>query len=297
MNSLHTQRIDQLKCYLSSIEALSERRDNSLPEAGLSLWQDDARGLSCFYAPFEHINHDAKIIIVGITPGKTQMNRSLTGIQQALASGQDLDQAIKSVKQFASLSGSMRAKLVDMLNRLGYADLLNIDCCSQLWAERHDLVHFCSVLKYPIFVKGKDYSGQPGLFNVPELKNLLFEQFVTDLKTVNPQAVIVPLGEMVANTLMRLEDEGHLLQSLTRFEGKVISPPHPSGANAESIALILREQYPDLAEYQQQMYDDYCKKQSWLKRPGGKPQEESRYKQARAARWYAMQHVRQAHQL
>lgn len=240
----------QLLPYLADISALSSRQDRSPPESSLQLWHLPDKKLTCFYAPFEYVNTNAKLIIVGITPGRTQMNRSINSLKLALASDEPMEQALRSVKQTASLSGTMRPRLVEMLNRLGYADKLGITCCSTLWAEHNDLVHFCSVLKYPIFVDGKDYCGQPNLFKVPQLEDLLFEQFVKDIQSIHPNAHIVPLGEMVADVLNQLDHDNHLPHHLPRFDGRVISPPHPSGANAESISLVLMDKYPTLSVYQ-----------------------------------------------
>lgn len=287
----------QLLPHLATVQALTPRQDTSPPESSLSLWKLPDKKLTCFYAPFEHVNTKAKLILVGITPGRTQMNRSINSLNQALSNGEDLEQALKSVKQTASLSGTMRPRLVEMLNRLGYADKLGIACCSSLWAENNDLVHFCSVLKYPIFVNGKDYCGQPNLFNVPNLQALLFDQFVKDMQSINPNASIVPLGGMVADVLTQLTLAGHITHGLPRFEDQVVSPPHPSGANAESIALILMGDYPSLCEYQNMMYARYLSKRGWLKKTNGQPQDETQYKKARAARWYAMSRVRQAYKI
>ena len=166
------------------------RQDRSLPDASLQLWDLPSKKLSCFYAPFEYVNIDAKLIIVGITPGRTQMNRSINALKQALANGHSPEQALESVKQNASLSGTMRPRLVEMLNRLGYAEKLGITCCSSLWAEHNDLVHFCSVLKYPIFVSGKDYCGQPNLFKVPQLRYLFSSSLLEISNPFSPTPIL-----------------------------------------------------------------------------------------------------------
>jgi len=286
-----------LQHFRTTIDALSPRSDTQPPEQSLLLWQHQDRNLTCYYAPFDHINHDATIVIVGITPGRTQMNRALIASQRALRDRHGDTLALQQVKQHASLSGAMRPRIVAMLNRLGYAKSLGIECCSLLWAEHHQRVHFCSVLKYPIFVNGKDYSGQPNLFNVPELQQLLYNEFVHDLSLINPNAVVVPLGEMVASVLTILQQQGQIRQQLTTFNNKVVAPPHPSGANAESIALLLRQNYPTLSQYQDDMYQQYLRKQSWLKNKNGQAQTEARYKKSRTARWQAISHVRQAYDL
>ena len=229
------------------------------------------------------------------------MNRALNALKHTMDDthniNQTTDTAFKTVKRLASLSGSMRPRIVAILNRLGYAKLLGIKCCSTLWTEDNHLVHFCSVLKYPVFVTGTDYCGQPKLFNTSKLVRLLFEGFVHDMRTINPEAVIVPLGERVADILTTLHQNGHIHHKLTTFENKVVAPPHPSGANAESIALLLREDYPTLTNYQNEMYKQYILKQSWLKKKNGKAQPKEHYKKMRTARWHTMLLVRKAYSL
>lgn len=292
---------NSIKVYHDAINSLSQREDRSLPVKDLLIWEDKLKKLTCYYAPFEHVNQQAEIIIVGITPGRTQMNRALNALKHSMDDTHDINQttdtAFKTVKRLASLSGSMRPRIIEMLNRLGYAKLLGIKCCSTLWTEDNHLVHFCSVLKYPVFVTGTDYCGQPKLFNTSKLVRLLFEEFVRDMRTINPKAVIVPLGEMVADVLTTLHQNGHIHQKLTTFENKVVAPPHPSGANAESIALLLREDYPTLINYQNEMYKQYLLKQSWLKKKNGKAQPKEHYKKMRTARWHTMLLVRKAYSL
>ncbi len=274
---------------------LTPCKDNAQARDELLLWHNVEKKLSCYYAPFDHVNQDAKIIIVGITPGRSQMNRSLNALTNSLNVGRPIDQALRNVKQHASLSGAMRSRIVDILNKLGYAKALDIDCTSSLWSENNHLVHFCSLLKYPVFIKNKDYCGQNALFNSVELTQLLHQEFVKDLVSINPNALLVPLREMVANIITDLRDNGLIRQQVKTHNNKVIAPPHPSGANAESISLLLAEHFPMLSDYQQQMYQAYLSKQSWLKRAGAKPQSEHRYKKARATRWYAVATIRKAY--
>jgi uracil-DNA glycosylase len=272
-------------------------KDSALAKDELLLWHNIEKKLSCYYAPFDHVNQDAKIIIVGITPGRTQMNRALNALRNSLNDDHSIDQALKNVKQHASLSGTMRSRIIDILNKLGYAKALNISCTSSLWSENSHLVHFCSLLKYPVFINNKDYCGQTALLNSAELTQLLHQEFVKDLASINPDALLVPLGEMVANIITELRNNGSICQQVKTYQGQVVAPPHPSGANAESIALLLTEHFPTLSDYQQQMYQTYLSKQSWLKRVAAKPQPEQRYKKARASRWYAVADIRKAYEI
>ncbi|WP_020160015.1 hypothetical protein [Methylobacter marinus] len=281
--------------YSHLISGLSHLSDEDSAIHELLLWENRERQLECFYAPFEHINKSAEIVLIGITPGRTQMNRALVAASHAIRAKSGINNAILEVKRKGSFSGNMRLNIVNTLNKLGYHKKLGIECASELWSTKNHLVNFCSLLKYPIFIKGKDYNGSPNPLKVAELKSLLIEGFSKDLLAIPETAELIPLGDLVADVISQLENMGLVPQKISRFEGKIVAPPHPSGANAESISLLLSDQYPEKEEYLEQMYQDYLRKRSWEKRKSGKPQSESKYKEIRASRWESMLFVRRAY--
>lgn len=48
------------------------------------LLMDASGNVKIYYAPFEYINHSARIVLVGITPGPTQMVNANNEAQRAL---------------------------------------------------------------------------------------------------------------------------------------------------------------------------------------------------------------------
>ena len=283
MNSL-------FKHFAGQISGLEPLSDNASPFPELTLWENAPKGLTCFYAPFEHVNPAAKLIVIGITPGHTQMNRALTAAAQAIRNGRSVDDAVAEVKKHGSLSGAMRPNIVRTLDKLGYPRKLGIGSSVELWDESFHLVHFCSLLKYPVFLKGKDYNGTPNPFKVPELRRLLLDGFAKDLQALPGDAELVPLGDFVAGVLSKLDDMGLVPQKVFRYEGSVVAPPHPSGANAEAVALLLSDVYPESEAYQETMYRAYLQKCK-----NGNPQPEAKYKAARKLRWERMKLVRRAY--
>lgn len=191
----------------------------------------------------------------------------------------------------------MRPNIVATLNRLRYNERLDLSCSSSLWTTHDHLVQFCSLLKFPVFVDGKDYNGKPPPLKDVDLTRMLNEQFLKDLQALPRDAMLVPLGDTVLDTVLSLKEQGGVPQDLMTFEGKPIAPPHPSGANAESIALLLEENYPSKVEYAERMYRDYLARAPWKKKATGKPQSEAKYKGARDSRWQSMLMVRRAYSL
>lgn len=118
------------------------------------------------YAPFDHVNLNARIVIVGLTPGKQQAANALRAAQNALARGASDAEAGEEAKVFASFSGPMRANLVKMLDFIGVPTLLGIASTAELWDQHQSLVHFTSALRYPVFVDGKNWSGQPDMVRI-----------------------------------------------------------------------------------------------------------------------------------
>ncbi len=85
------------------------------------------REIEMIYAPFDHVNRDAKVAIVGMTPGHFQAVNALTAAQRALASGRFAEKAAEDAKVFASFSGEpMRGNLIRMLDLIGVAKLLRL---------------------------------------------------------------------------------------------------------------------------------------------------------------------------
>ena len=281
--------------YSDLIAKLSYQSDTSNPIPELKLWENGDKKLECFYAPFEHVNKSAKIVLIGITPGRTQMNRALSAASQAIGAKTDVNKAILEVKKQGSFSGKMRPNIINTLNKLGYQKKLGISCSSELWGNNNYLVNFCSLLKYPVFINGKDYNGNPKPIKVLELKNMLVDEFAKDLQLIPEDAELIPLGDLVADVISELDTLNLIPQNINRFEGKIVAPPHPSGANAESISLLLSDKYPEKKLYLDNMYREYLRKRSWEKRKHGKPQPEEKYKTARASRWESMLFVRRAY--
>ncbi|PPD35862.1 MAG: hypothetical protein CTY19_02115 [Methylomonas sp.] len=289
---------DKFEKYRSLIENSPQLNDKSKPMKELLLWEDIKMNLECYYAPFDYINVDAKIILVGITPGATQMNKALNTANISINEGIDCLEAMRKIKSDASFSGKMRFHAVNILNKTGFHKKLGIKCSNELWHKNNNLVQFCSLLKYPVFYKGKNYNGDPDLFATKQLKEMLINEFINDLKLINPDAILIPFGDFVGDVISTLKNQGLISHKIPSNENCIVALPHPSGENNESISLLLKDSYPTLSDYQESMYKDYMLKKPWLKNKKNKsPQNEFTYKKIRSSRWKSMLLVRQAYRL
>ena len=217
--------------YASTIRALSERFDQceSLPDDLLI----SASGVyRTFYAPFDHVNKNARLVIVGITPGRAQAIEALRVARRMLLNGDDISATAEAAKVAASFSGPMRRNLVAMLDAIGVAEKLGIHSTLSLWGQHSHLVHFTSVLRYPTFESGKNFSGSR-LSKTPFLREQVNSWFVDECRILGG-ALFVPLGPAAMEGCEIAASSGAL-----RSEQVLAGLPHPSGANAERIAYFL----------------------------------------------------------
>src|SRR5438067_11994767 len=87
------------------------------------------------YIPFEHVNRDARLVIVGITPGPNQIELAYDTAQSLLVSGAGKEQVLAAVKQTGSFGGpAMRPNLLRMLRHFPFNRLLDIKDVATLWS-------------------------------------------------------------------------------------------------------------------------------------------------------------------
>lgn len=191
------------------------------------------KGRSPRYAPLEYVNPRAKVVIVGITPGLTQLVNAVVELRRQLDAGMDREGCLRSAKTTGAFSGAMRPNLIDLLDAVGLQSALRISTCASLFGDAADLVQTTSVLRNPVFLRGGNYNGTPSMMTTPFLRAQLLDHFGQDVKNWG-DAVFVPLGHRTAEALEFLAGEGLIARSRI-LDGL----PHPSGANSERIAYFL----------------------------------------------------------
>ena len=172
--------------------------------------------IEIYYAPFDYLNSKVKIIIVGITPGLQQMTQSF----QAIKDGKSL----KEVKDLSSFKGSMRTTLIKYMDELKINKIIKIKSCESLFNLDSKYLHTTSLVKYPVFDKGKNYSGA-NILKKKILLEFIEENFLKELKILQ-NSIIIPLGNTVSSTIDYLNTEYQL--NLRCF---LKGFPHPSGLN------------------------------------------------------------------
>jgi hypothetical protein len=190
--------------------------------------------ISIYYAPFEYVNENAKIVIVGITPGLQQAANALNAAKAELEKGNSSEDILKAVKSAASFSGPMRTNLISMLDHVGIHEKLGIPSTELLFTSHAHLVQMASILKNPVFVDGGNYSGSPLMLKTPLLRESIQEFFVTEICNKLKTSLFIPLGPKVTEALEWLALQGFI------DENQILSGVlHPAGSNNERIAYFL----------------------------------------------------------
>ena len=201
--------------YLKQIKSLKKINKSNITSGKFLIAKKD--NIKIYYAPFDYINSKAKIMIVGITPGLQQMLQSFEVINQG--------KSLKEVKDLSSFKGSMRTTLVKYLDELKINKTLKIKSCESLFHKHNKYLHTTSLVKYPVFDKGKNYSGA-NILKKKILLDFIEKNFLQELKTLK-KSIIIPLGNTASYTIEYLNKKYDL-----KLRCFLKGFPHPSGANA-----------------------------------------------------------------
>ncbi|MGF2614790.1 hypothetical protein ACQUWN_04170 [Rossellomorea aquimaris] len=221
----------KLPAYLQSIGSLSLplKKETLLTREFLI---EKSGNIEMYYAPHnEYINREAKIVLAGITPGWTQMISAYEEVLKGIEMGKDTEIILQNTKKAAGFSGPIRKNLTEMLDHCGLPEALGIENSLSLFQENSHLLHTTSIIKYPVFISGKNYTGHhPAIDQSPLLSRYAYQEFAEELKHIETQALVIPLGVTVERVCRKLlEKEAAPVHSF------LFGFPHPSGANGHRL--------------------------------------------------------------
>lgn len=203
--------------------------------------------LEVFWAPFEYINKEAKVMILGITPGWTQMQLAFHYVRSHIHD-EERESMLRDAKKQASFGGSgIRKNLIDMLDGIELNEHLNIQSCTALYGDMNHLLHSTSTLRYPVFINKKNYTGSsPSMLKHPLLIRMIHELLVPEINKLR-EAVIIPAGKAVSEVLRHLKTKGLIDNETILFDF-----PHPSGANGHR-----KKQYEEKKQWFKEQLKDH----------------------------------------
>jgi len=198
------------------------------------LEMDSDRDLTIYYAPFESVNPTARLVLLGITPGPTQMVIACMAARSVLQRGGSYEEALHAGKLTGAFSGEpLRSNLLRQLHHWGVHEWLQIDCVEDLFGKARHLMQTTSLIRYPAFVAEEPYAGTPDMLRHPLLRRYLDECFVQEVLQL-PNAVFVSLGSVVQRVLEALINEGVIPQNRV-----ITGMQHPSGQSTYRINYLV----------------------------------------------------------
>lgn len=211
--------------YYSEIEKLNSFEKIDILNKKFELYNDGK--MTIYYAPHnEVINKKAKIFIVGITPGWTQTSIAYKTAHEGLIKKLDFEIIKKNCKKSSRFAGTMRKNLIEMLDELSLNEKLNIASCEELFNDNDYLLHTTSVIPYPVFISGKNYTGtSPKIVDNEVLYSYVRKYFYKEVEQFD-NVFLIPLGKTVSEVFELMIKEKVLKRSQCLF-----GFPHPSGAN------------------------------------------------------------------
>lgn len=217
------KQMDKYKSFIRSLPAGKLTKENLfVPE----LLIKEYGNMSIYYIPFDYVNEHAKVMIVGITPGFTQMQMAFAYARESLLAGMPADEIDKGAKKLASFAGSMRKNLIEMLNEIELPLAIGIESSESLFEDQRDLLHTTSVIRYPVFQNGKNYTGHsPSIMKSDILYYYADSILLQELVAVK-DALVIPLGKAASEVIQAFADDGFI-----QAERCLYDLPHPSGAN------------------------------------------------------------------
>ncbi len=221
----HTNLFPKFRSEVSSFCDVKRRSNLLIKDCG------DQR---IYYAPFDYVNPEAKLFIVGITPGEVQMSNMLKEARRLVSCGYSDAEVVKKCKTVGSFSGPMRKNLVEMMDHIGLARYLGIQTTDMLFNSHSELANLTSCVRYPTFTVK---NGIESNFNAEIKPKSELYRFAAPLTLEEieqaPRALLLPLGPKVGNYLR------NVLKGTAYEKNLLPELPHPSGANAERIAYFL----------------------------------------------------------
>lgn len=234
--------------YCDEIERLDSFEKQDILNKKFELFSN--KNMKIYYAPHnEIVNEKAKIFIVGITPGWTQTKIAYEIAHGGLVNKLEHEAIKKECKKHSRFAGSMRKNLIEMLDELQLNNKLHINSCLDLFEKKDELLHTTSIIPYPVFVNGRNYTGSnPKILESEVLKKYLKEYFYKEVEKLS-NVFIIPLGKAVEEILEMMINE-----NLIRREQCLLGFPHPSGANGHR-----KRQFENNKDFLMHIVNEYFK--------------------------------------
>jgi hypothetical protein len=191
-----------------------------------------------FYVPFEHMNCRARLVIVGITPGPTQLELAYETAHARLRAGLPDDLVLELAKKEGSFGGdTMRPNLIKMLECFGIPELLGVGNANDLWGVSWRDLHATSVIPHAAFRNGNPFAGSfQDVLGTKPFRECFERDFAATLPLISHEARYIALGPTPLEALDWCSKRG-----LLKPEQVLGAFAHPSSRGGSQVAVYLGE--------------------------------------------------------
>lgn len=197
-----------------------------------------------YYIPFEWTNPEAKLVVVGITPGPNQLELAYRTASSKIKVGLDDEGILKAAKMHGAFGGaSMRPNLIRMMEHFGFADLFGVDRVEDFWGSRADMFMGTSVVPHAAFRRGKPFAGSfEDIMKSNALTECFLYDFVPSLKGIPETAKFVALGDTPLQALAWCVRNRHLQEHQVMG---AFAHPSTSGGSAVDAYLGIKTEFAE----------------------------------------------------
>src|SRR5262249_752750 len=147
--------------------------------------------LSIYYAPFDQVNQDARVVLMGITPGRRQMWEACVAARNAIAGGHSDEDVLRVARNSGSFAGPIRSHLIRMLDDIGLPRHLGIDSAASLFSSDAKMLFSTSAVGFPVFIRNGNYKGHsPRPLDHLVLRKIIESVFLMRISRV-PRALLI----------------------------------------------------------------------------------------------------------
>ena len=181
------------------------------------------------YSPFDTVNPQAEVVLVGVTPGPDQHAEAIKALRRKLRAGWSAEEAEAAAKAAGAFQGRIRDPLCRMLDFIRLPERLGYARAGHLLSQGADRLHLTSALRYPVFKRGgtQGYPGDPRLVRRDWMRAMVEQLLGAELESL-PRAWVFPLGPNASRAVAHLARRG-AVDPCRVFHGL----QHPSPQNGQ----------------------------------------------------------------
>jgi hypothetical protein len=142
------------------------------------------------------MNPNARLVIVGISPGPNQIELAYDAVQARIKAGLSDELVLGHAKREGSFgAATMRPNLIKMLEHFGIPQLLGITKADDLWGVSWPYLHATSIVPHAAFRNGKPFAGSfADVMASAPFRECFERDFAATLPLLGSEARYIALG-------------------------------------------------------------------------------------------------------